>query len=344
MSADKTVVISCAGMGKRLGIGVTKALVEVEGTPLIIRHLQQLNAVDDVRVVVGYQAERVIDVVRAYRNDVTFVFNHDYMNNGTGASVSLAARHANELVLTLDGDLLVHPDDMHELLQRDDEFVGVTSPGTDGPVLVKTQGTDAVGFSRDEGDYEWTGVMQIRADRLAPGDGHAYQLIEGLLPLPCMYLRTKEIDTPNDYEHAVRWVKNGFSDERIVGAVSGRKGWSDLVAFATEFAAQADNTAPMPRLVAEMLPESPAGQTEGNLDEGRAKPDIIGACRSMSKAGASLILLFDMPSQVAKDRLGTALSGPNPPLVIGCDEITQLAEEDRSMRGVVARVLQKAME
>lgn len=42
MSFDKkdiTVIICCAGMGTRLGIGTTKALVDIAGEPLIIREL-----------------------------------------------------------------------------------------------------------------------------------------------------------------------------------------------------------------------------------------------------------------------------------------------------------------
>ena len=64
MDISRTVIISCAGMGNRLGLGSTKALVEVEGKPLIIRHLEMLKEEKDVRVVVGYQAEKVIEVVK----------------------------------------------------------------------------------------------------------------------------------------------------------------------------------------------------------------------------------------------------------------------------------------
>ena len=61
--SKKTVIISCAGMGKRLGLGIVKCLVDVDGKPLIIRNLELLDDCDDVRVVVGDQAERVIEVV-----------------------------------------------------------------------------------------------------------------------------------------------------------------------------------------------------------------------------------------------------------------------------------------
>ena len=42
MAVSRTVIISCAGMGNRLGLGTTKALVEVDGKPLIVRHLEML--------------------------------------------------------------------------------------------------------------------------------------------------------------------------------------------------------------------------------------------------------------------------------------------------------------
>ena len=57
MSVSKTIVISCAGMGTRLGIGTTKALIDIEGKPLILRQLEILKDFDDIRIVVGYQME-----------------------------------------------------------------------------------------------------------------------------------------------------------------------------------------------------------------------------------------------------------------------------------------------
>jgi len=74
--------------GRRLGLGSTKALVSVHGEPLIAWHLRMLRHVRDVVVVVGYQAESVIDAVRAIRNDVIFAFNHDYATTGTAASLA----------------------------------------------------------------------------------------------------------------------------------------------------------------------------------------------------------------------------------------------------------------
>lgn len=214
MAISRTVIISCAGMGNRLGLGSTKALVEIDGKPLIIRHLEMLDGETDIRVVVGYQAAQVIEVVRRYRQDVTFVFNHNYRETGTGASVALASKYANEYILSLDGDLLIHPQDMKEILSCEDEFVSGGIPGTDDPWMLQTyeeNGTEYVSaFSRNIGNYEWNGVTQMKSVKMQNGIGHVFQLIEPYLPIMFMEIRTREIDTINDYERAVAWVKNGF--------------------------------------------------------------------------------------------------------------------------------------
>lgn len=214
MSFSRTVIISCAGMGNRLGLGTTKALVEVDGKPLIIRHLEYLKNESDIRIVIGYQAEKVIEVVNQYRKDILFVFNHDFKNTGTGASVALASKYANEYVLSLDGDMLIHPDDMKKILTCEHEFVGGNTIESDDPWMLQTfeqDGKEMVSaFSHCMGNYEWNGITQMVSNKMIKGIGHVFQIIEPFLPIEFMELRTREIDTINDYERAVQWVKHGF--------------------------------------------------------------------------------------------------------------------------------------
>ena len=216
MQVSRTVIISCAGMGSRLGLGTTKALVEVEGKPLIMHHLEKLKDESDIRVVVGYQAEKVINVVRKYRKDVVFVFNHNYRETGTGASVALASQYANEYILSLDGDLIIHPDDMKKILECDHEFVSGGIPDTDEPWMLQTYKDDGKefvsAFSKNIGNYEWNGITQMKSAKIKNGQGHVFQLIEPYLPIPFLELRTREIDTVNDYERAVEWVRNNFRE------------------------------------------------------------------------------------------------------------------------------------
>ena len=216
MQVSRTVIISCAGMGNRLGLGTTKALVEVEGKPLIMHHLEKLKDESDIRVVVGYQAEKVINVVRKYRKDVVFVFNHNYRETGTGASVALASQYANEYILSLDGDLIIHPDYMKKILECDHEFVSGGIPDTDEPWMLQTYKDDGKefvsAFSKNIGNYEWNGITQMKSAKIKNGQGHVFQLIEPYLPIPFLELRTREIDTVNDYERAVEWVRNNFRE------------------------------------------------------------------------------------------------------------------------------------
>lgn len=215
MSLSKTVVINCAGVGSRLGLGITKALIEIEGKPLIEWQLEMLEEVDDVRVVVGYQADQVINQVLKIRKNVTFVFNHDYLTTGTAASLSLGARYAKGLVISLDGDLLIHPYDFRSFLDSNEEMIGYCVPTTEDPVLVdiiKDGSKEMVtNFSRDSGEYEWSGLVQIDANNLKSGTGHVYQVLEPFLPIKATPIRCQEIDTPSDYDAAIMWVRSNFA-------------------------------------------------------------------------------------------------------------------------------------
>lgn len=207
---NKTIIISCAGMGTRLGIGMTKALVDIDGKPLIIRQLEQLQDFDDVRIVVGYQAEKVIEVVKEYRKDVMFCFNYDYKTTGTAASFSKGLLGARDLVVAFDGDLLVNPDDLKKFLSQNEPCIGGCQPSTDNPVLMEIdENNNVTEFSREHGQLEWTGLAIMEKEKLIPGERHVYYMFEPLLPIKAMKIRTKEVDTVNDYENALRWFKNG---------------------------------------------------------------------------------------------------------------------------------------
>ncbi|SFO34283.1 Choline kinase [Pseudobutyrivibrio sp. JW11] len=212
MRDDITIIISAAGMGKRFGAGVPKALIDIDGMPLIVRQLELLSDCKDIRIVVGYKAEEVIQVVEKYRSDVTYLYNYDYETTGTAASFSKGLINSKDWVVALDGDLLVKPDDFEKILNYDGEVIGGCNPTTDNPVLMTIQGGKVREFSRERGTLEWTGLAKLRSDRLTPGNWHVYMMIEPLLPVDVLQISTKEIDTMNDYENALIWVRSGYKE------------------------------------------------------------------------------------------------------------------------------------
>lgn len=202
-----SVVISAAGVGSRLGLGQTKSLIRLAEKPLIEIQLDQFAAVPDVRIVVGFQAQDLIDVALHSRRDLVFVFNHDYFHTKTGASLYLGAKHANEWVVAWDGDLLVHPDDIDQCLAGGQNYVGVSQKTSEDTVFVKLDAQQRViAFADDDGDFEWSGPACFHRSQLHFTSGHVYALLEPLLPLPCKVIRARDIDTYEDYKKAVDFV------------------------------------------------------------------------------------------------------------------------------------------
>ncbi|MDL2307189.1 NTP transferase domain-containing protein [Desulfovibrio sp. OttesenSCG-928-C06] len=208
MQTAKSVVITCAGIGSRLGMGTTKALLEIDGRSLISWQMELFRDVEDVRVVVGYQANDVVKEVLKYRSDAIFIYNHNYFDTKTGASFYLGSRHANEFVVKYDGDLLVHPEDMKLCLATEGEYIGYSDVMSDDAIFVTVgeQG-DVLGFSRRKGDFEWAGPACIRRDTIKYTSGTVYNQLEDRLPMKGIHIRACDIDTYTDYERAVEMVR-----------------------------------------------------------------------------------------------------------------------------------------
>ncbi|MDR0811262.1 MAG: NTP transferase domain-containing protein [Paludibacter sp.] len=210
MSSVKSVVISCAGIGSRLGLGQTKALISINGKSLISWQLELFHQIEDLRIVVGYQANEVIREVLKYRKDVTFVFNHRYFETKTGTSFYLGARHAGEFALEWDGDLLVHPDDVNKILSEEGEFICYADKTSDEAVFVKVDSAgNVLSFSREEGDYEWTGPACIKREKLLEkySHNHVFNQLEPYLPMRGIKVRAYDIDTYDDYQRVLELTK-----------------------------------------------------------------------------------------------------------------------------------------
>lgn len=211
-SSNKSLVLSCAGIGSRLGLGLTKALVKINGRSLISWQLELLKDIEDIRIVIGFQAMEIIEEVRKYRDDAIFCYNHRYFETKTGASYYLGARHANEYTIEWDGDLLVHPDDIHKLLTADGEFLGYAEKSSDEAVWVQTDEEGMVlAFSRERGDFEWTGPACLSKKNLIYSSQNVYNMFEPYLPMKGIKVRAYDIDTYNDFKRVSEitkdWIK-----------------------------------------------------------------------------------------------------------------------------------------
>jgi choline kinase len=203
----KSIILSCAGIGSRLGLGQTKALIDVVGKPLIYWQLEQFESIEDLRIVVGFQANDIIKTVLKKRTDVIFVYNHNYFHTKTGASYYLGARHGNEHAIAWDGDLLVHPEDIKKCLEFDGEFIGCSKTITDDAVLASiNEEGNVTGFSRKNGDLEWSGPAALKKNNIKYISNHVFHQIEEYLPLPALVVRAQDIDTYEDYKNAITFI------------------------------------------------------------------------------------------------------------------------------------------
>lgn len=198
--SEKSVVISCAGIGSRLGLGLTKALVQINGSSLISWQLKLFKDVKDLRLVIGFQGGEIIEEVRKFRDDVIFCYNHRYFETKTGASYFLGARHANQESLEWDGDLLVHPEDVKKLLNTSGEFVCYGDITSEDSVYVRVNEKGyVISFSREGGDFEWTGPGCMNKKHLRYSTQNVYNMFEPLCPMRGIKVRAYDIDTYNDY-------------------------------------------------------------------------------------------------------------------------------------------------
>lgn len=217
MNNNTTIIICAAGMGTRLGIGTTKALVRINGKSLIKYQLEQLDQYDDVRVVVGFQAEKLIDAIKEYRKDVMFAFNYDYQSTGPLASVDKAIIGAREYTVVLGGDMLIHPDDFKMFLEYEDQCVGYSRMHSAEPVYLDVDNSGiARSFKQGEGNLEWSGLVKFKTADFDNGSYYVHQMVERLLPVKALETRGIDIDTTDDYDKAVEWVSSGYSDSLLV--------------------------------------------------------------------------------------------------------------------------------
>jgi choline kinase len=205
-----TVVISAAGIGSRMGLSVPKCLIEIGGKKVIHHQIESLNQVEEIVVVVGYKSREVIDSVFDLRKDAVICINHNYLTTGTAASLVLGAHVANKRVLSLDGDLLVRPNDLNRFLNSQTNQIGVVASYSETPVGVEIDNELKLATNLSfelKSVYEWSGLVNIdRKTAMNLGKGHVFEGLKRFLPMEYSEVDAIELDTPRDIELAREWL------------------------------------------------------------------------------------------------------------------------------------------
>ncbi len=217
MSAIEHVVIAAAGLGSRLGHGLPKCLVQVEGKTLIERQLALFADVPDVRVVVGYMEHAVMEAVNRLDRNVIFVRNPDFRTTTTQDSYALGASGVRGKCLFLDADIVFEPESFAAFMVHSattDFVIGITKAKTDDAVYAKvdhSSGRDlhVVDFTRlESSEYEWANVVSAPAETFHRGRGAVFETLREHLPIPAMPVVSYEIDTEQDLQRAREYLRS----------------------------------------------------------------------------------------------------------------------------------------
>ncbi len=211
MSNIKTVVICAAGLGSRLGLDTPKCLVKVGEHRLIYYLLRLLKDVENIRMVVGFKEDEVIDFVKSIRSDVVFVRNSNYSSTSNAYSLYLGTKDLNEPFMTIDGDMILEPESFNNIVKEcipGRDIIMVTEAKTEDAVFVELNDKNQVSrFSREKiSNLEWSGVGYFSNIKIDKDGNYIYQILEDKLPIDAVQLTCWEIDTPQDLNNTLNYI------------------------------------------------------------------------------------------------------------------------------------------
>lgn len=206
----KTVIIAAAGVGSRLGAGIPKCLVEVNGHAIFEYQLRAFSWADEIRMVIGHMAEEVIRRVSSVNPSVVFIKNTDYSNTTTLQSNFLGAQGVEGKAMFIDGDMVISRGTAEALCQAyetGEDFIGVAGEISGEPVYAGLEAGQVQWFSYDRpSSYEWANVALLDVKRLTYQKTHFYVQLEKYLPAKALVVDRLEIDTPEDLQLAERVI------------------------------------------------------------------------------------------------------------------------------------------
>lgn len=201
----KIVIIAAAGIGSRLGAGMPKCLVQVNGHAVFEYQLKAMSWADEIRMVVGYKADEVIDRVSAIDPNVTFVRNEQFATTNLRQSYYLGAQGITEKAIFLDGDTIISKTASNLLLSASrggEDFIAVTPIQTASPIYAGVEKGMVRWFSYDRSSpYELANAAFLSPMKLEYENTLFYLQLEKYLPTKALAIDCLEVDTPEDLHH-----------------------------------------------------------------------------------------------------------------------------------------------
>lgn len=212
MPTIQHTVIAAAGFGSRLHQGIPKCLVEVNGHKIIEYQLALLRNIPDVRIVVGYHGDEVIETVKQIRPDVTCIVNDRFESTSTLQSYYMGAHDLHDFFVLLDGDIIPHRGSFQRFLTlfSGENVIGISPASTQDAVFVHIDSQKQIRkFARTSpSPYEWSNIAILHSDLLADENTYVYQCLGKKLPILSESVERLEIDTQADMEHALEMMRN----------------------------------------------------------------------------------------------------------------------------------------
>ncbi len=211
------VIICAAGLGSRLGLDMPKCLVKVGTHRIIYYLLEVLKDVPNIRIVVGFKEEEVINYVRSIREDVVFVRNPNYQTTTNAYSLYLGSHDIKEPFMNIDGDMLISKTQFQyfvDNIKEGEDLIGVTKSYTQDAVFVGLNERNQVErFSRDKiSDLEWTGISYFVNAKITKEGQYVYQELEKYLPINALEIECFEVDTPDDMDYVTNKLDRFYGD------------------------------------------------------------------------------------------------------------------------------------
>jgi choline kinase len=206
----KTVIIAAAGSGSRLGFGLPKCLVKIGGHAIFEYQLKAFEWADDIRIVVGYQAETVVRKISAVAPNVKFIHNKMFSTTNLRQSYFLGAQGVTEKAIFLDGDTIIGRTASNTLFtacELQEDFIAVTRSKTADPIYTGILKGNVQWFSyTTPSEYELANAAFLAPEKLEYENTLFYKQLEKYLPTKAVLVDTLEIDTPKDLAYAEHQV------------------------------------------------------------------------------------------------------------------------------------------